>query len=122
MELSSSPYVSGALVVGDGQRHLGAILALERDALKELATAAGMPVNDYAQSSAALALVERHVNAVNAAYAKLGMAQRRIAVYKVLPREFSVREGECTPSMQVNREVCAVKFKTLIQSLFEGSK
>ncbi len=114
LELASSPFVSGAMVVGEGRDHIGAILALERDAFKELAAAAKTSVNEYALSAATLQMIDKHVQAVNAGLP----AKQRVKAYKVLPREFSVREGECTPSMQVNRAFCNQKFKTLINSLF----
>lgn len=114
LELRASPYVSGAMVVAlSGGVALGALLALEREALSTLATAAGVPVNEFAASPAALRLVERHVQAVNATLP----AAQRVAAFRVLPREFSVREGECSPSMQVNRAVCERKFADLIKAM-----
>merc|ERR1712232_782488 len=101
LELKTSPLVSGSIVVGEDKTYLVALIAIERDALRTLAQKKNMSVDDLAASPEALALVDVHVKEVN----KKLQPHLRVQKYKVIPREFSVREAEVTPTMLLNRSV-----------------
>lgn len=57
--------------------------------------------------------IEAHVQSVNVK----SPIESRIKTFKVLPKEFSVKDGEVSPTMRVNRAVCASTFATLLAGL-----
>ncbi len=115
LELRSSPVVSGAYVFGKNRDFAAAIIAIEREALAATAKKLGVTTDEVAQSPETLQEVEAHVQRVNA---RLPEALR-IKKYRVIPREFSSRDNECTPTMLLNRAVVQSKFASLTQEIFQ---
>jgi long-chain acyl-CoA synthetase len=114
LELRTSPIISGAYVFGNGRDFVAAIVAIEREALAATAKKLGKTVDELAQSPETLNEVDLHVQRVNA---KLPEAQR-VKKYRVIPREFSFKDSECTPTMLLNRSVVATKFAALRAEIF----
>jgi long-chain acyl-CoA synthetase len=54
-----------------------------------------------------------HVNAKLPSYAT-------IKKYRVLPSDFSIENGELTPSLKVKRKVCTEKYSHEIKSLYNS--
>jgi long-chain acyl-CoA synthetase len=115
LELRTSPVVSGAYVFGKSRDFVAALLAIEREALAATAKKLGLTVDEVAQSPETLQEVDAHIQRVNS---RLPEALR-IKKYRVIPREFSSRDNECTPTMLLNRSVVATKFSNLSQELFQ---
>ena len=112
--LQGIPGVGQAVVVGDRQPYLCAILALEEEALPELCQAAGVPVAPLAELAtdervrAFLAdSIESDCNAKVARY-------QTIKKFEVLGHMLSVEGGELTPTMKIKRNIIKDKYKELI--------
>jgi long-chain acyl-CoA synthetase len=105
--LEASPYVAQALVVGDRRPYLVALLALDEERVRR----------DAADDDAAGALVRRAVDEVNGARGRPEQVRR----YAVLPRPFSLEEGELTPTLKLRRRVCEQHFHDLIEGLYRGT-
>jgi len=115
LELRTSPVVSGAYVFGKGRDFVAALVAIEREALAATAKKLGQTVDEVAQSPETLQEVDAHIQRVNSRLPET----HRIKKYRVIPREFSSRDNECTPTMLLNRAVVATKFANLSQELFQ---
>jgi long-subunit acyl-CoA synthetase (AMP-forming) len=110
--------VGQAVVVGDRQPYLSALLVLDPENLTPLAHAAGVPVAPFAELARnpdvrahLTRQVELHCNAKVARFQTI----KRIAV---LPAEFSVAAGELTPTMKVRRAVITEKYAVDIAALY----
>jgi len=66
---------------------------------------------------AAIKLVQKDVTAITAHLADYERV-RRIAL---LPEEFSIEEGEMTPTLKVKRAVIEDKYDNLIDELYRGA-
>ncbi len=99
---------------GNGRDFVAAIVAIEREALSATAKKLGKTVDEVAQSPETLKEVDEHIHRVNAKLPE----SHRIKKYRVIPREFSFKDNECTPTMLLNRSVVATKFAALRAEIF----
>jgi long-chain acyl-CoA synthetase len=106
--LTASPYIAQALVVGDRKPYLGALVVPE---VQEL----GRVANDEAETRR---IVQGVIDEVNATHGPT----EHIRKFALLPREFSIDEGELTPTMKLRRKVCAAHFGEEIEQLFDGPR
>jgi len=117
--LQGIPGVGQAVVVGDRQPYLCALLALEEEALPDLCQAAGVPVASLAEiaenEQVRAFLADRIESECNQKVARY----QTIKKFKVLPHMLSVEGGELTPTMKVKRNVINDKYKALIDSMYD---
>lgn len=116
--LQGIPGVGQAVVVGDRQPYLCAILALEEEAVPDLCRAAGVPVAPLAEVAANerihAFLADRIESDCNSKVARY----QTIKKFEVLPHMLSVEGGELTPTMKVKRNVINEKYKALIDGMY----
>ena len=116
--LQGIPGVGQAVVVGDRQPYLCAILALDEEALPDLCKAAGVPVALLAEIACnekirafLAARVESDCNSEVARY-------QTIKKFEVLPHMLSVEAGELTPTLKVKRNVITARYQAIIESMY----
>ncbi len=119
-ELKSSKYVSQALVVGDKRPYCVALITLDeaeivkwaqaRDFRGELSLAA------LSRDERVRELVEGLVARVNADHSRF----EQIKKFVVLPRDFSLADGELTPTLKVKRRVTEEHFASEIEALYSA--
>ncbi len=116
--LQGIPGVGQAVVVGDRQPYLCAILALEEEAIPDLCKAAGVPVASLAEVAANekvyAFLADRVESDCNSKVARY----QTIKKFEVLPHMLSVEGGELTPTMKVKRGVINEKYKAIIDGMY----
>ena len=119
--LGQIPGVGQAVVIGDRQPYLSALIVLDPENLDTLATHAGVATASIAELAGnekvkahLMARVEADCNAKVARYQTI----KRI---KIIPHEFSVEGGELTPTMKVKRNVVAEKYAQDIEALYAAS-
>jgi len=116
--LQGIPGVGQAIIVGDRQPYLCAILALEEDALPELCKAAGVPLAPLAEIASnekvrafLAARVESDCNRKVARY-------QTIKKFEVLPHMLSVEADELTPTLKVKRNIINARYQALIDGMY----
>ncbi len=105
--LKASPYISEALVVGDGRPYLVALLLPDWHAVRrgagidaDIRDVLGRAVGDLNQGAA---------------------PGERVRRFAVLPRELRAEEGELTPTLKARRQVCEAHFRDLVESLYSDA-
>ena len=120
--LQGIPGVGQAVVVGDRQPYLCALLALEEEAVPDLCRAAGVPVAPLAEiarnEKVRAFLADRIESDCNAKVARY----QTIKKFEVLPHMLSVDGGELTPTMKVKRNVINEKYEALIDGMYASGK
>lgn len=118
--LQAIPGVGHAVVVGDRQPYLCALLAVDDDAITGLCKAAGVPpmprkeLADHAGIRAYLAdCIETYCNSKVARY-------QTIKKFRIFPNALGVEGGELTPTMKIKRNVVNDKYKALIDEMYEN--
>ncbi len=119
--LRGIPGVGQAVVVGDRQPYLCALLILDEEALPDLCKEAGVPIAPLAQIATDPKIraflesrVEQDCNGRVARY-------QTIKKFEVVPRAFSVETGELTPTMKIKRNVVNEKYAALISKMYAAS-
>jgi long-subunit acyl-CoA synthetase (AMP-forming) len=116
--LKGIPVIAQAVVLGDRQRYLAALVTLDPERLGEETKIAGSPArtsNEAASCKIFRAHLERQIETVNGKLARVQTIKR----FAVIPGEFSVDGGELTPTMKIRRKVVNEKYKAEIASLYD---
>jgi long-chain acyl-CoA synthetase len=98
--LKSSRCISQALVIGDRRPYVTALIAVDETAVD---SAGDVP-----------ALVQTAVDAANRDLARFEQIKR----FAIVEREFSIEEGEVTPTMKLKRRVIEQRYADTIEQLY----
>ncbi len=118
--LRASPYVSEAVVFGDGKKYLSALVEIEYETVTEWARARDLTYTGYTnltENEAVRALIDGEVEQVNAQLARV----EQVKAVRILPREFDPEdEGEpITPTRKIKRELLYAKYRELVESMYD---
>jgi long-chain acyl-CoA synthetase len=109
--LKQSPLVGDVIVIGDRRKFLSALITLDETAAAKLAPDAGVQL---AGAPAIRAAVQKQVDEVNETLARV----EQIKKFTILPRAFSIADGEMTPTMKLKRKVIAQRYATEIDAMY----
>ena len=117
-DLKASKFVSQAMVVGDRQPYVAALITLDPESLPAWAAERGLPTDmaTLAQTDEVRALVQEIVDGVNAERSRYEQIKR----FVILPRDFTMDDGELTPTLKLKRRVVAQHFDSELGELYEG--
>ena len=119
--LKQSEFVNQVVVVGSSRKYPAALIVPDWEALKSALSAAGESVAEsheqIAMHPAAAKIVQRDVTKITAHLADYERV-RRVAL---LPHEFSIDNGEMTPTLKVKRNVIDERYGQLIDELYRGA-
>ncbi|MEL7059789.1 MAG: long-chain fatty acid--CoA ligase [Acidobacteriota bacterium] len=96
--LAGIDLVGDALAIGDGRRHVAALLTLDEEALAAF-YAPNSPPASPERDPRVLAEVSRAVETVNERLARV----EAVRAFRLLPRRFSIDTGELTPTLKPRR-------------------
>jgi len=118
-DLKASKFVSQAMVVGDRQPYIAALITLDPEALPGWAAQRGLPpeFESLARSAEVRELVQGIVDAVNAERSRYEQIKR----FVVLPRDFTMDDEELTPTLKLKRRVVAEHFAAELDELYDGA-
>ncbi|MCM3905122.1 MAG: long-chain fatty acid--CoA ligase [Pyrinomonadaceae bacterium] len=116
--LKQSEFVAQVVVVGTGRKQPAALIVPEWEALKQELSAQGEDFpqgrEEISQFPAAIKIVQRDLAALTSGLADY----ERIRRVALLPEEFTIDNGELTPTLKVKRRVIDEKFGELIEELY----
>lgn len=116
--LKQSEFVSQVVVVGTGRKQPVALIVPEWEAVKQALSGAGEKFPntraELAKFQPAIKLVQNEVAALTRELADY----ERIRRVGLLPEEFSIDNGELTPTLKVKRRVIDEKFGSVIDELY----
>jgi len=118
--LRSDPFISQALVYGDGRPYPVALVTVSAEAAAELARSRGILWTDEARLSQlpdVTARVERIIAEKNAHL----QSYARIKRFAVLPAELTEEAGEVTPTQKLRRKQVAEKYADVLESLYRAA-
>ena len=114
--LKQSPWVSQAMVYGDRKPYLVALVTLDADAMARFAAENGRSsaMATLAEDGEVRARVQLEIDAVNRKLSKFETIKR----FAILPRDFTIEDGELTPTLKVKRKVVAERYRDAIERLY----
>ena len=118
--LKASPYVREAMVVGDGRRHLCALIGIELDTVGEWAQRKQIGYSTYrdlSEKPEVVELVDGVVKEVNDRFSRV----EQIKAFRLLPKELDHEDGELTATQKVKRSAISKAFEDMVESMYTGS-
>ena len=115
--LKTIPCVATAVVVGDRQRFVAALLVPDFAKLEDYARSAGIPFEDRAglvRDPRIVDFVKSEVDRVTPGLAPY----ERVKKIALLERDFEIEKDEITPSLKVKRAIVEKRYKDVIDALY----
>jgi long-chain acyl-CoA synthetase len=116
--LKTIPYISEAVVFGEGRTYLTAILTLDEEKTAEYAQQHEIPFNSFpelTQHPGIVKLIEKEIEAKNQDLARI----EQIKKFTILEDQFRQDRDELTPTMKVKRRVIEQRYKDKITSMYD---
>lgn len=116
--LCRSPYIDQCLLIGDQRPYCTALIVPDFEALAAWAAGQGIASTDRHS-------LLRHPKVLELLWQEIQQLQRPLARYEqvrrfaVLPKPFSIEEGELTPTLKIRRSAVEHKYAELIEALYE---
>jgi len=117
-KLKTIPGVAQAVVVGDGRKHLTALIALDPDRIGAIAEELGSDARDpetAAECEVIRSYLAERIEAVNVTLARYESIKR----FAVIARGLSVDDGTLTPTLKLKRRVIREVFSDAIDELYD---
>ncbi len=117
-DLKTSKYVSQALVIGDRRPYVAALITLDAEEIGKWAREQGLSggVEELARDDRVRALIQGVVDDVNAERSRYEQVKR----FTILPRDFTMDDGELTPTLKLKRRVVHSHFAGELEELYAG--
>lgn len=115
--MANTPYAAQAVVLGEGQRHVAALIVMDPDALESWGNHHGLAGATYAeltQRPEIQASVMRYLQRANQRLEHWEAVRK----FVILDRELSLDLGELTPSLKVRRAVVLRNFASQIDLIY----
>ncbi len=115
--LKLQPIIAHALIHGDQKKYIVAIVTLEKTVLEQIAKENGIAYTDWTElvdNQVVSDLVRQAIADTNTHLA----SYESIKKYLVLPTEFTIENGDLTPSLKVKRKHLDKKYQEQIESLY----
>jgi long-chain acyl-CoA synthetase len=116
--IAAHPLVGQAMVVGDGQKYVAALITIDQDYFAYWKSSTGKgdtaSVAELAEDPQLLGEIQRAVDDGNAAVSKAESVRR----FRVLAAEFTPENGYLTPSLKLKRNVIMKDFAAEVDALY----
>jgi long-chain acyl-CoA synthetase len=114
--LKNHPLVSEAVVIGDRRKYLTALVTLDPEAAARFAKERDLSADNPHERAEIRAEVQKAFDEVNATLARVETVKK----FAILPRSFTIEDGELTPTLKVKRRVVNKNFAEQIEALYAG--
>lgn len=115
--LRAHPLISQAVVIGDSRPFIAAIIAIDEEAFQEWNASSGRQQSTVAEAVDDPALRSAVQQAIDDANRTVSRAES-IKKFAILPRDFTVADGEITPTLKVRRAVVEKSFGSVVDELY----
>ncbi len=131
--MKSIPIVSQCFLVGDGRKYCSALFTLDvgvilRDKLGVIANSIpkdpvdqlsmlkdkGHSISDYTDSNEIFAEIQEFVYDLNKQFSNPEQLKR----FSILPRDFTIDDGELTPTLKIRRKQINENWSSFIESMY----
>ena len=110
-------FIHQFVVCGDRRSYLTALVTLDQDQVIQFANEQAILFSDYSElikHPRIISLAQKSINAVN----KQLSSFETIKKFLILPTDFTVQNGELTPSLKVKRNVISKRYESELDSLY----
>lgn len=115
--LKNLDLVSQAVVIGERRRFLTALLTLDPDAAAKFAQAHNLEGQTLHEHPVLIEHLQKEIDEkVNQLFARV----EHVRNFRVLPRDFTIEDGELTPTLKIKRRIINENFSEEIEAMYEG--
>ena len=114
--LKMDPWVNQAMVMGDRQSHLIALITLNQEQVRQWGEREGLEFHspeEIASHPRVLALVKEKIRQKNKELA----AFETVRSFRILPQNLTVEREELTPTLKLRRQVVMERYKELVEEM-----
>ncbi len=114
--LKTDPWINQAMVMGDRQSHLIALITLNQEQVREWGEREGLEFHspeEIALHPRVLALVKDKIRQKNKELA----AFEAVRSFRVLPHDLTVEREELTPTLKLRRQVVMERYKEFVEEM-----
>jgi long-chain acyl-CoA synthetase len=115
--LTADPLIHQSLIVGRGQRHLMALITVNRTRALELARAEGIDLGSGESLTSHPWLRQRVRKIIESVNRELA-AYETVRNFCILDHDFTVASEELTPTLKPRRQVIVERYKELIEDMY----
>lgn len=115
----ASKYIEQFMLIGDRRMFLTALIVPDFDALKEYADAANLAYRDPVDLTGLPEindLMEEEIDSIQKDLANF----ERVRKFTLLEKQFTIEDGELTPTQKVKRKVIEERYAHLIEEMYQG--
>jgi long-chain acyl-CoA synthetase len=119
--LRSKPFIGEAMIVGGGQRHLMALITLDQQQVRESAQKQGISfagIEEMASHPWVVSRIKDSLRTMNETLAPYEAVRR----FSILTHEFTIADGELTPTLKLKRTIIMQRYKELIDQMDRGGR
>ena len=114
--LKTDPWISQAMVIGDRQSHLLALVTLNHEEIRQWGRGEGLAFHspeEIASHPRVLAMVKERIRQKNKELAPF----EAVRGFRILPHDFAVDKEELTPTLKLRRQVVLERYKEIIEEM-----
>jgi long-chain acyl-CoA synthetase len=115
--MRTSHYIAQVVAYGDKRKYISALITLDPENVQAWAAENGLggkSVDELASHPDVIRLIESEIEAKNELLASFETIKR----FHILPRDFSIEDGELTPTLKIKRKVVVQKFQKELEALY----
>lgn len=112
--LKASPLISQVCLIGDGKKYVSALVTLSDLQHRELKGKADAHDGRVVKHAETLGGVKAAIDELNQTLAGFSQIKR----FTILAREFSIEDGEMTPTMKMKRAVIEKRYQDVIEQMY----
>jgi long-chain acyl-CoA synthetase len=117
--LKISPYLSDAMVVGEGRKYLTCLVMLDIDSVAKFAQDAEVPFTDFVSLTRAKEVVDLVRREIETANRKLARVEQ-VKDFRIISQLLTAEDEELTPTMKLKRRVVLTKYAGLIDEMYRN--
>jgi long-chain acyl-CoA synthetase len=120
-QLKFSPYISDAVVIGDRRKFLSCLVMIDHETVAQFAQERNVPFSNFASLCRAAEvqdLIWSEIEGVNKQLARV----ETIKKFRLIEQLLTAEDEELTPTMKLKRAFVNVKYKDLIDGMYERSE
>jgi len=120
-QLKFSPYISDAVVIGDRRKFLSCLVMIDHETVAQFAQEKNVPFSNFASLCRAPEvqdLIRGEIERVNRQLARVETVKQ----FRLIEQLLTPEDEELTPTMKLRRAFVNVKYKDLIDSMYERSE
>lgn len=106
--------INEAVVIGDRRKYLTVLITLDPEALEAYFEKNGGDISKAHEDPRIRASIQAHLDEINKKYARVEQVKK----FTILPRNFTIEDGELTPTLKVKRNKVNEHFADEIEAMY----